>query len=76
MSKVVLMGKEARVFVVKLLLAMQNHKVENFMVKNTFYGLDLDFGRKCLKIKHLMGWAGGSHLHGGGVQKGTLCVRG
>ena len=24
------------------------------MVKDIFWGLDLDFGRKCLRIKHIM----------------------
>ena len=36
------------------LLAMLDHKVGNFMVKDVVLGLDLDFGQKSLMIKLLI----------------------
>ena len=54
------MGQESRVFDVEVLIPMQDHKVGNIMVKNFNYGLDLDFRRKSLRIKLLMGRMGGS----------------
>ena len=53
-SYIVLMGQEARVFDVEVLIAMQGHKVGNFMVKDDILGLDLGYGQKSLRIKLLI----------------------
>ena len=39
-------------------MAMQDHKVGNFMVKDIVLDLDLENGVKGLRVKLLMSWVG------------------
>ena len=45
---------KVRVLRIEPYLAMQGHKVGNFMVKDDILGLDLGYGQKSLRIKLLI----------------------
>ena len=59
----VLMSKGFKVFVVGHFIAMKDHKVGNFMVKDVSFGLDLEFGQKSFKNKLLIE----------GLSEGNVC---